>query len=314
MRPLLVSLAPALLLGGCGADSGACPGGSDEVQPIGYHFTYVVERAVMPASSAQASELGLDLDGDGRLDNRLGSLFAALAGQGVDVQGAMTAAIDRGHLILLLDLSMGGRVSFACADRVGLAVSLGDEAQVMPLPCAGTGDAVCRRHLDGTGSFGRATGWPDHLPIVGSLRDGDFDGGSGDLSLELALGSSESVRLDLIGVRAQATGIAEARIESILLAGSLPEERLVPMVHGLLAPITRADCPRTTPPDCGCAAGSTGRTVLGLFDTSPRDCAVTIEEMQRNTTVFRDPGDVSIDGTRAYSFGMEVSAVKGAIR
>jgi hypothetical protein len=110
------------------------------------------------------------------------------------------------------------------------------------------------------------------------------------------------------------SGISAAGIDSVILAGGLPEEYLIPAMYGLLVSMITADCPGTTPPDCGCAIGSTGRTLFNLFDTSPKDCVVTIEELQNNTTVLRTHGDLVIDGKRAHSFGIEVSAVRATIR
>jgi hypothetical protein len=290
--------------------------GEDEVRPEGPHYQYVVSEARVPTTNPEATEFGLDLNGDKVNDNQLGSVLAALKSQGFDVQAAITAAVDEGDIILLMDLQT---TSFSASGGTGLQVKLGDKAGAMPAPCTDAADTVCRKHLAGTGSFNVLAGSPDNIAVAGKTVGGTFNGGPGNISLKIALGGPEGVQLDLIGARAKATGMSEAGIMSVILAGALPEAdlnaKVIPAIHAQLLPLVAADCNDTTPPLCGCTDGSTGKTVMNLFDTMPKDCILKVEEIQNNTLIksLLAP-DVTIGGTPALSLGIKVTAVKGAIR
>ena len=295
----------ALPLVACTDDGASAPEG-----PVN---TYVVSEASVPVNNNQAREFGLDLNGDKSPDNQLGMVLGTLSNQGFDVQGAITEAISQGDIILLLALQTK---SFSSTSGAGLAVKLGDKATAMPAPCTGTTDTTCRHHLDGTGMFTIGAGSPDNAAVSGKIVGGTFNGGPGKISLKIALGGPEGIQLDLIGARAKASGMTETGIESVILAGALPQadldSKVIPAIHSQLGPLVTRDCPGTTPPDCGCAASSTGRTILNLFDTNPKNCIVTVEEIKGNTLIqsLLAP-DVEIDGTQALSLGIKVKATGG---
>lgn len=305
IRPLL--LLSALPLVAC-SDDGVAP-------PEGPHYQYVVNRGSVPTSNAEAVELGLDLDGDKVVDNALGEVLAALKTQGFDVQSAITEAIDEGAIILLMDLQTR---SFTSTNGAGLQIKLGDEATAMPAPCTTDTPPVCRKHLEGTGSFAVAAGSPENAAVAGKIIGGTFNGGPGDIALQITLGGGSAVQLDLIGARAKASGMSEDKIDSVVLAGALTEDDLnnqvIPAIHMQIAPIIAEDCPGAAPPDCGCT-GSTGRTILSLFDAPPEDCMVSVDEIRNNAILkgLLSP-DVTIDGTKALSLGLKVEGIKATIR
>jgi hypothetical protein len=293
----------------------ACGGEDDGGPPEGPKYPYVVSEASVPTSNQQAVEFGLDINGDNVVDNQLGSVLAALVSQGFDVQDAIKEAIDQGDIILLMELQT---TSFSSAGRSGIQVHLSDKASAMPAPCTDAADMVCRKHLDGNGSFAVATGSPDNAAVTGKVVGGTFNGGPGNISIKIALGGPEGVQLDLIGARAKASGISEAGIDSGVVAGALPEEDLktqvIPAIHSQLVPIITAACPMPQAADCGCPSG-TARTILNLFDTAPKDCTVTVQEIADNTLIksLLAP-DVTIDGQKALSLGLKVKATKATIR
>ena len=308
-RTLPFLLLSALPLVACGGEDGPSA-------PEGPHYTYVVSEANVPTSNPQAVEFGLDLNGDKVVDNALGSVLATLKGLNFDVQGELTAAINQGDIILLLDMQTK---SFSSAGAAGLQVKLGEKASAMPAPCAGGTDTMCRKHLDGNGSFGVAASSPDNAAVVGKVVGGTFEGGPGDISLKIALGSTMGVQLDLVGARAKATGMTEAGVESVILAGALTQDDLnnqvIPAIHEQLKPVLMRDCANATLPNCTCTASSTGATILSQFDNMPKDCMVSLAEIQNHTLIksLLAP-DVTIDGKMALSLGIKVKAVKGTIR
>lgn len=300
-RAHLLLLCSALPLVACG---------SDEPMPEGPPHPYVVSEVTVPATNPQATEIGLDLNGDKVVDNQLGMVLAALATAGFKVQDALTQAINAGDIVLLASI----QAKDFSSSGAGLKVFIGDTATVMPAPCTGTTDTVCRHHLDGSGTFTIAASSPTDAEVVGSIKGGTFNGGPGDILLKIALGSTSGIQLNLIGARAKATGMSETGVDSIVIGGALTQDDLntqvIPEIFNQLGPIVMADCTGVGT-DCGCQNPSTGKTVLGLFDTMPKDCKLTVEEIQNNAILknLLAP-DVTIDGKMALSLGVKVKAVK----
>jgi len=284
----------------------ACGGEEGLPTPEGPIHQYVVSEASVPTNNTQAREFGLDLNGDKSPDNQLGMVLGTLASQNIDVQGAITTAINEGDIILLLALQTK---DFMSSSGAGLQVKLADKASAMPAPCTDATDTVCGHHLDGTGKFTVSADSPDDVAVAGKIIGGTFNGGPGNLSLKIALGGPEGVQLELIGARAKASGMSETGITSVILAGALPQEQLntqvIPAIHSQLGPLIARDC---APAMGMCNCTGTGATVLMLFDAD-KDCAVTVEEIKSNTLIqsLLAP-DVTIDGQAALSIGIKVKA------
>ncbi len=308
IRPLVLALL-ALPVAACGGDDGA-------PTPEGPHYTYVASKVEVPINNTQAREFGLDLDDDDMPDNQLGMVLSTLAGQGFDVQTAINEAVNDGSIILLADFQT---TSFTSAGGAGLQIKLGDKATAMPAPCTTPTDpATCGKHLTGTGTFTVAANSPQNAAVVGKVVGGTFNGGPGEIALQIAL-AGQTLTLELIGARAKATGISETGITSVIIGGALSEEdlntKVLPGIHGALMPILTRDCPGTTPPDCGCMASSTGKTILGLFDSMPKDCKVTLDEIKNNAVIKSLlASDVTIGGTMALSLGVRATAVKATFQ
>jgi hypothetical protein len=298
-RPLLLPLVSALALAGC----------EFEVPPA---HTYVVSRVAVPASLAEATAFGMDLDGDGQVDNQLGRLVAALSNLGVDLQAVVSGGIDRGTPILLLNLRTS---SFSSTGDARAEVRIGDPASAVPQPCAGPDDVLCRRHLDGTGTFRIAAGSREDVALTGKISSGTFEGGPGAVSLEVSFGGLATVPLQLIGARTRATGLGEDKIDRAIIAGGLTVDRfdthVIPAIREQINRLVRVSCPGTTPPDCGCGLGpSKSRALLIAFDGSPRDCSVSADEIRNNVAVRAVVGpDVTIGSEPTLSAGLEIQAV-----
>ncbi len=294
----------------------ACGGGDDGGfdPPEGPHSTSVAKTVSVPTNNNQARDFGLDLNGDKTPDNQLGMVLGTLAGQGFDVQGTISEAVASGSIILLVDFQAP---NFTSTTAAGLQIKLGDDATASPAPCTDPLDpTTCGKHLAGTGVFTVAAGSPNNVAVGGKIAGGVFTGGPGRLALQIALGGSDAIQLDLIGARAKGTGITADGFTELILAGALSQNdldtKVIPAIHAQLGPIITQDCTGTAPPDpCGCEANSTGKTVIGLFDTSPKDCTVTIEEIRTNSLIMSLLApDVTIDGVEALSLGIKVTTVK----
>ncbi len=326
-RSTIYVLASALSLGLV-----ACGGGGDDDPPIvveGEAHTYVVDSVTIPLTPSEAEDLGFDLDGDTTIDNQLGNILSALisAGSGdLDLQGSIDTSVDSGEILLLASVRA---TALTQAANAGFSIYLG--ANPSPAPCTDTSDPpdplTCRQHLDGTGSFDIETGSATSGVVGGNIIGGNFEGGPGNLQLQIAFGET-AINLTLIEARARLTGISEGEIMDAIVGGAVPDENVqgevIPAVHTSISDIITDDCPTATGPDCGCEADSTGSTLLGIFDKPMStgcpdcvvDCEVTLAEIRQNSlivTLLRPDVDTDGDGEPdSLSIGVGATAVAGA--
>src|SRR5215471_2883908 len=91
---LIAALVPASLF--------ACSGGG-QPKPEGMHYHYVVNQINVPTNNTQARAYGLDLNGDGTVDNQLGMVLGTLSSMGFDIQGNINTSVADGGIIVLVD-------------------------------------------------------------------------------------------------------------------------------------------------------------------------------------------------------------------
>jgi hypothetical protein len=72
---------------------------------------FLVSGLFLPTSSEEAAQNGVDIDGDGLIDNHLGSIIALLASQGVggDINGSINDDIAAGNLLLATRVKESGQ-------------------------------------------------------------------------------------------------------------------------------------------------------------------------------------------------------------
>jgi len=311
MRYLALLIGLAACGGGKGgaSDAGSTDDGAldgalvDTAGPPAQQF--VISRERVPANNNEASAFALDLDGNKITDNQLGFVLAVLISHGVPLQPQLDAAVDRGRTLLLAEATL--------SDATGTFTLLTGE-NAAPAPCASDQDIVCRHHLDGTGTFDLAATSAHDTPLAGTYDGTKLAAGPGTLHLVVPLGGRDAT-LPLAGARVRldaptADGIAATSV----IAGAVLEPDIDPMVvtplqEGMNAVVAR-DCPSPASADCGCPSGG-AHSILVLFDNNPKDCAVTFTEV-RNHVYLDDllAPDITIDGSRALSFGIQVTAVK----
>ena len=309
--------------GGSGEDASAT------VDSKGTHYGYVVSKALVPTSNDQARMYGLDLGAtksntpDGTIDNRLGEVLSTLAGMGFAIQSTIDLAINQGSIILLVDFQT---TDLKNASGTGLSVKLG--ATPSPAPCTNPSDTTtCGQHLKGTGTFSVSASSPADALVVGKIVNGTFNGGPGDLSLQIALGTTQPLTLSLLQARAKATAILDTGM-TLIVGGALTQSDLMtqvlPAIQTQVASIITRDCGTATPANnCACTTGSsTGSTLLTLFDGdiagTQHDCTISVDEIAGN---FLIKGLLAPDvcSTKtcttpdALSLGIQVTAVKATI-
>ena len=175
----------------------ACGGGDDDdgaVTPEGTHHQYVVSKATVipaPPNSPNSPGYGLDLGSktsatlDGRIDNNLGQGLQILAGvnEALNAQTTLDAAVNLGSVILLVDFQSKDFMN----SNAGFAIKFG--ASPNPPACTDANDMTCRHHLAGGASFQLATNSPTG-DVTGKLANGVFEGGPGDLALQITIGTT----------------------------------------------------------------------------------------------------------------------------
>lgn len=311
IRTLLFSLCIVPLAVACGDDTGGDGDGGGT--PTGEHYKYVAKEVQVPERASDPAAQGLDIDGDGMVDNQLGRAIATL-GTALSNPTLASAAVDAsvadGTIIILADFQTP---DFQNADTAGLQVLLG--ANPTPAACTNPADpATCGQHLNGSASFEISADSPSDALLTGPLVNGTFKGGPGTVTLQIALSEGGVINLDLIGARVEGTGIS-ATGGSFKVGGAVTETdfdtMVLPGIKGAIVDPLIEACGGGAAPTCGCETGSSGATVLSLLDEND-DCEVTVQEIKDNEIVggLLKP-DVEINGESAISIGV-VAVTTGA--
>ena len=306
----------------------ACGGGDDDggtVTPEGTHHQYVVSKAtVIPAAPHTPDEpgYGLDLGSrtsatlDGRIDNSLGKALAILASvnTALDGQATLDTAVNQGSVILLVDFQSKDFMN----SNAGFAIKFG--ASPNPPACSGASDTTCGHHLMGGASFQLASNSPSG-DVTGKLASGVFDGGPGELSLQITIGSTTPILLPLVHARVKVTSVSETSLKA-LVGGLITAQDLKTNVGGALeGPVTQLLAGACTelmppnPPNCGCTGLAMQLMSLIDGDTgTARDCKITGEEILANpaTSSSTTPDGCSMDtctAPDALSVGINIEAV-----
>jgi len=273
---------------------------------------YIMASQNVPTTQIEARDNGLDLNGDDQVDNQLGAVMATFTGQGFDVAGFATRAVDHGDTLMLIDFESDGFQSGAST------FTLFAGTNPRPPACEGGSDTVCRHHLDGAGLFDVVAGAPRDTPLAGAMVNGRVTTDAGDanrLHLQVALATTAPFVMPLLGARVRVTGPSDGGITSGVVAGGLAKSDingiLLPAWQQSMTTIMQQGC-TGTPPTCGCPAGSQAKVLHDLFDTTPNDCAISLSELQSNSLIqsLLAP-DVTIDGQQAVSVGIGFTAVSG---
>lgn len=242
------------------------------VDPAGSNHLYVVNAVDVPTSAAEATQLGLDIDGDGTntVDNKLGEILATLAAQGggQDPQSFIDARIADGTILQLINIKA---TSLTDAERVGFSLYVGQDADVPADPSD---------NFSGFEEFLIATDSPTDSLLAGNLVSGHMSGRDGSIPLLVSVSDQVApVLLNLVGARvecdADGTGVMNGH-----LAGGITKEQvhddILPALHESFGITVAADCTGTT-----CTPGSAGESLLNLFDENG-DGNITLIELENS--------------------------------
>lgn len=264
---------------------------------------YVTSAMVIPSTNTEARSIGRDMDHDGEADNQLGQVFAALATQGMDFQGAQTASITAGDLLMLHSLRTP---SFRKAKRATW--------QVLYAEPTATPD------FSGSGSF-TVSDDPPSPKLRAKVKKGHVTTSVGNIPVELATGGG-IITLELTNAKVAAkcskSGCSGGRITGALTTDEL-ETSLAPQFGVQFTAIVTRDCPG--PDKTSCAADSSGKTLQSLFDSND-DLTISAEEILTSPLfqalftpdldLEKANGQPGQDGVAdALSAGFGFTAVKG---
>lgn len=263
---------------------------------------YVVNRLAIPMTGAQATKVGFDLDGDGDVDNKVGNLFALLAGQGVNLQAASDDAVQGGTLVTLLSVQASSLVN-----ATGVQVRLFK------------GKTTASPDLDGGGTF-TVDSSASVTKAKGAIvkKKLTTKPGKAKLSLPSLYPGLPAIKLVLTKARltAKCTAVrcAKGRVGGGISTAQV-DTAIIPAIGAIARAAIKADCTGTT--ESTCADGSNGKTMMGLFDTN-NDGLVTDQEVRSNPYVkgaLAPDVDLNGDGkTDALSMAVGFSAVNATIK
>jgi len=282
----------------------------DVPEGVSGHYHYVVNRLVWPTTSNEARADGLDLDGNGTIDNQLGMVLSSLTAQGFDVQTPTDQSLARGGSITLADLAAPD-----LTNATGATFTLFAGTNPSPTPCNNSADTVCGHHLTGTGTFDVAA-MPRDTPIAGAIASTVFTGGPGHLSIPLYVMTGSPTIITLLGARAKLTpktgGVMTGIIAGAVSTADI-NSKIYPAMQQSFSAAVAQDCSMlANPPTCGCTQGSTGATMISLFDTN-QDCAITLTEVKNNSLIMAlFAPDVTVENQSALSVGFAFTAVDAA--
>jgi hypothetical protein len=231
------------------------------LQPLpttGVQYYFVASKLQIPTTQEQTQTFAFNVDGDAQnsLDNKLGNLFALLTttAQGVELQSTLDQAVNAGQVVSLHVVKANDPLNDT---SVSWSIFLGQKAQSAP-------------KFDGSDHFKIDSTVPVNPPIIGSLTDGHFTGGPGNLRTQLFL-LGQNIYVDLTGVRLEADLSADGCSNGKLGGGLSVEEfrgKILPAITEGLNQAIRAD-------------KNAENTFLPLFD-SDSNGIITIQEFENN--------------------------------
>ena len=229
---------------------------------------------VLPQTSG---DRGLDLNKDGKIDNKLGSIVAGLVAiyGTLDLQKDLDKQMKAGDLLVLYDVKAK---SLKNSTEAALVTHFGKDL-----------DNNAADNFGGSETFGIAPVTPGDIKLAGKIVDGKATFGPGSLVAPIAIGSFYVVitlRMAVIKGTISSTGIKDG-----LIAGAIPLTDVTGrMLPGLSTQMTLGlNDPKTSP---------NGLKVLKYFDKD-KDGTITVKELATDVLIkglLLDQPDVDTNG------------------
>jgi len=256
-----------------GEDGLNCPGdclpaGCDlsTITPQGSPAEYLVSAFRVPTSASEAGEVGVDLDGDGTIDNRLGEVVGMFASQ-ADPNSYINYDIANGDMVLL------GRFyvdQYPDDDLVLIQLFEGVPTADPPT-------------FDGTDVLRLAPDYPKDLFLCGELSGGLVDAGPGTLLVPFPLPGLDTVFVTVHQTRMEGEITADSWTDMMVGGGITRgelETTVLPAVADYLNRVIEGD-----------PEGDTAGQLLGFFDGQCSDLVEGCEGVtpEEGECVYNEP-------------------------
>lgn len=242
---------------------------------------YVMDAIRVPESADQAVGVALDIDRDGRPDNALGGLLAALHSTAdLAIASVQTELVESGRILQLVGIDAA---SLDDADGVPVVVSRGSDLDGDAADNFSGAEPFALDPLDGADG-----------QLVGMIAAGRLRAGPGTIPIQLAMFgvTPEVIALRGVGGRlrtaASVDGLTLGR-----LCGALSDEEvdgtLLPAMAAAVDSLVRRDCPGGA-----CTPDTQGEQLAALFDDN-EDGTVPEEEFRDNSLIASTIGNPDLD-------------------
>lgn len=293
--------------GGRGEAGAPDSGASTKLDCVGDCRDFVVDRILLPTTTAEASKYGLDVGG--KKYNGLGSIISLVAqvAPGTGVQESMDKAVYGGDVLVLIKLKAADLANQA---QVKAQTWTGDQAKC----CTSTSDlAKCKAEAQASCFNGKATlkksgGAPDNMIYSGAIKGGAFDLTSKTMQLQIKISNWGVLKLDF--KHARLTGkITGTNITDGVLAGAIPKSDLDSTVVPELAKLLDQTYKDST------TDKKTLDLIKQLVDTDG-DGSISTAEVANNAllkTILAGDVDADQDGELDLTLGVGLTAVPCSI-
>jgi hypothetical protein len=276
------------------------PPGTPDGPSLHVAARYVVSHVDIPSDSASTMADGLDLDGDSRVDNQVGSVFSAFAAQNILIAFDANTAIAKGdaiwlHAVSATDLTTSPAAQWASYD----------------------GTPTATPDFTGNGVFSVDTTAPIDRHVDGAIASSAMSGMSGTGRMVLGCGTGV-MHLDLRGAAVK-IDVTPTSCSGVI-GGGIPDAD----VNSALLPglATAAEKAVQADPNCPAACGHPASDLLNLFDTN-HDGTITVTEFSGNSLIksliapdldlVDANGNPGTDGVKdSLSIGVRITCVKGS--
>lgn len=283
---------------------------AQHVHAATYLRGFAVDNLNFPINASEVTACAIDLNGDGHVDNVFGSLLSSLSTFGMDIAGATAAGVATGQVVHLVELRSGDG-AFSNDAAATASWHVGKATSTPPL-------------FDGTDTFQYNAAFAPGS-FVAALSGGAFVSSNPatttapvDITVELRIGNTW-VGVPLQGARLKFTAIA-ANLSDGQVNGSIRKADVDTIIIPALA-VALNDIVQSDP------QSDTAQTLLSLFDTSPADGMISVDEFATNgLTISLFAPDVQIRNANgdyapnpanttpdALSFGFGFTAVESDI-
>jgi|GEM_PF-4389325 hypothetical protein len=265
---------------------------------------FVVDSLLAPTSTQSAAAYGVDLDGDGTIDNALGEILVgvgAIAGSTSEIQDTLDETVNLGNTLLLLRLHATDfqtdpnaiglywpAKTQTCCTKTGFYLNLTD--------CIAEAKTKC---FNGSHAFTPATTTPTLLQ--GELTAGTFDLATPRLQFHLELTYAGTLDFDLLNARIQGT-IDSNNIVNGRIVGAIPESHVARVASMLLTNLYQSN-------------NFISNQLGTMFDTN-NDGVISQLEITSNglaKALLNPDVDLDNDGKNELSFGVGFTAVGAQI-